>query len=125
MPLVDAFGKTLGAQCVGRFGRPDRVIADLGTAFFVLVDPMAELPGEELRAKAQAEIGLVLFQCEADEIDLAPDEIVLVIGAHRSAADDDARMTVKPIGQGIAHAGTTDIKPVAARGQQPPDAPGR
>jgi len=87
VPLVDAFRPLLDDGKAGG-GGPDRVIANLGAALGMAKHLAAELAREHLRAETDAEIGLVLAQRHGGQIDLAPDEIVLIVGAHRAAEDD-------------------------------------
>jgi hypothetical protein len=91
VPLIDAFRPGLDKGKAGG-GRPDRVIANLGMTVRVAKHFAAELPRAHLRAEADAEKGLVLFQRHRDPIDLAVDEIVVVVGAHRTAEDDGGGM---------------------------------
>ena len=60
MPLIDVIGPVL-ADGAAFGGRADRVIADLGVAVGVLVDPGAEPLGQHLRAEADAEKRLLLL----------------------------------------------------------------
>ena len=46
--------------------------------------------GKHLRAEADAEERRLLLQRHADPVDLGANEVVLVVGAHRPAEDDDA-----------------------------------
>ena len=125
VPLIDVVGKGAGAEPVRRLRRADGVIADLGAAFVMLIDPMAQMPRHELGAQAQAEIGHILLQGDADEVHLLPDEIALVIGAHRPAEDHHARVIAQIGGQGIAQHRAAHVEPISARCEQPPDTPWR
>ena len=60
VPLIDVVGPVL-ADRAAFGGRPDRVVADLGVAVGMLVDPGAEPLGQHLRAKADAEERLLLL----------------------------------------------------------------
>ncbi len=46
VPLIDMVGKVLLAAAAAGLGRPDRMIADLDSAFGVPVDAVAEMAGE-------------------------------------------------------------------------------
>ena len=99
MPLINVVGPGLADREAGR-GRPDRVVADLGVAFRMGVDPAAELARQHLRAQADAEKRLVLLQRHRDPVDLAADELFLIVGAHRTAEDDRAGMARMVAGSG-------------------------
>src|SRR6056297_4353051 len=58
-------------------GRRQRIITDLGAPFFMRIDPRSQMPGHDLRAEAQAEVGLALLQWYGDPVGLAPDEVLL------------------------------------------------
>ena len=123
VPLIDAFGPGLDDGEAGR-RRPDRIIADLGVALGMAKHFAAELPREHLGAEADAEKRLVLLKRHADPIDLAPDVIVLVIGAHRAAENDGAGMFRHGRRQGIVEARAAHIEPVAKVAQRIADAAG-
>ena len=101
VPLIDMIGPVLAdGAAIG--GRPDRVIADLGVAVGVLVDPGAEMLRQHLRAEADAEIRLLLLQRNADPVDLALDDLVVVVGALRPAEDHRAAVAVQRLRQFVA-----------------------
>src|SRR4029078_7507435 len=83
MPLIDMVRPVL-ADAAAFGGRADRVIADLGMPVGVLVDPGAQPLGQHLRAKAYAEKRLLLLERDADPVDLALDDLVIVVGALRT-----------------------------------------
>ena len=85
----------------------------------------AELAREHLGAETDAEKRLALLERHADPIDLAPDEIVLVVGAHRTAEDDGAGMFRHGRRQRIAEARPAHVERVAELAQRIADAAGR
>src|SRR5262249_28666524 len=78
------------------------------------VDGAAEMARQELRAEADAEERLLLAQRHLEPVDLAPDELLLVVGAHRPAEDDGARMVRERLRQRVAEARPPDVERVAA-----------
>src|SRR6266850_3322083 len=113
MPLIDLLGPGI-AERAPELGRADRVIADLGLALRMRVDPAAELARQHLGAKTNAKEGFALRQRHRDPLGLAPHEFILVVGAHRAAEDDRARMLRQRIGQRIAEAWPADVERKAA-----------
>src|SRR6516225_7106544 len=103
VPLIDAFRPGLDHGKSGR-RRPHRVIADLGVAGGMAKHLAAEMLRAHLRAKANAEKLLVVAQRHADPVDLAADEIVVVIGAHRTAENHGCGMFRHGFRQGLAKA---------------------
>src|SRR6476620_12505151 len=101
MPLVDLLRPGI-ADVAPDLGWPDRVIADLGVAVGVLVDAAAEMVRQHLRAEADAEKRLLFLEWDPEPIDLATDEIVGVVRAHRTAEIDGAGMPCHGRGQRIA-----------------------
>src|ERR1700722_4255055 len=87
VPLIDAFRPRPDHGKAGS-GWPDRVIADLGMTARVAKHLAAKLARAHLRAEADAEKRLVLAQRHADPIDFPANEIILVVGAHRTAEDN-------------------------------------
>ena len=79
-------------------------------ALRMLVDPGAELPRQHLRAEADAEKRLLLLERHAEPVDLAADELVLVVGALRPAEDDGAGVVLQRFGQRIVEARTADVE---------------
>ncbi len=112
VPLIDLFrpgiddGKT-------RIGRPDRVIADLGMTLRMRENLAAQRPGAHLRAEADAEERLVLLERNRDPVDLAADEIVGVVGAHRPAENHRAGMLRQARRQRIAEPRPAHVELVA------------
>src|SRR3954464_8684156 len=101
MPLVDLLGPWI-ADVAPDLGRPDRVIADLGMAVGVLVDAAAEMTHQHLRAEADAEKRLFLLERDPEPIDLATDEIVGAVRAHRTAEIDGGGLPLHGRAQRIA-----------------------
>jgi hypothetical protein len=101
MPLIDMIRPDL-ADLAALERRPDRVIADLDMALAVEIHPSAKMPRQHLAAEADPEIRLVFLQRHADPVDLAFDEIEIVIGALRSAEDHRAGMLLERFRQRIA-----------------------
>src|SRR5579863_6260515 len=112
VPLIDLLGPVIDHRKAGR-GRPDRVIADLGVAGRMTKNPAAERPRTHLRAEADAEKRLLLFDRDGNPVDLAVDEFVRVIGAHRAAEDDGAGMIAQRLRQRIAEARPAHVEPVS------------
>ena len=69
---------------------------------------------QHLRAEAEAEKGPLLAKRHADPVDLLLHEVVRVVGAHRAAEDDGARMAGEGFGQRIAVARAADVEAMAA-----------
>ena len=124
MPLIDAFRPDIDDGEAG-FGRPDRIIADLGVALRVAKHAAAEIARAHLRAEADAEKRLALLQRHADPIDLAADEIVLVVGAHRAAENDAGGCSAIVSRQRVAEPRPPHVEPVAEFTQGVADASGR
>src|SRR4029078_7749952 len=95
MPLIHRVGPS-GADAQPRLGRADRVVADLGVALGMRIDAAAPMTRHHLPAKTDAEIRLLVAQRHADPVDLALDEILLVVGALRAAKDHRAGALVQP-----------------------------
>ena len=69
--------------------------------------------GADLRAKTDAEKGLVVTQRHANPFDFATNEIVAVIGAHRAAENDRRGMLGHRLRQRLAEARPPHVKRVA------------
>ena len=124
MPLIDVI-RPERADRAAFVGGTDRVIADFDLALFVEIHLAAEIERHHLRAEADAEKRLVLLQRNGDPVDLALDEIVLVIGALRPAENHRAGMLCQGVRQGIAETRPADIEAQAALAQNISDAAGR
>ncbi len=123
MPLILVGGPV--ADRAPRRRRPHRIIADLGLALRMREHALAELLGQHLRAEADAEIRLALFERHADPVDLGLDEVVGIVGALRAAEDHRAGMLRHRGGEGIAKARPADVELIAALTERIADAPGR
>ena len=91
VPLVNLIGPVL-ADIASDRRWPDRVIANFRMTVGMRLHLGAKLARQHLRTEADAEIGLLLLQRHLDPVDLAPDEIVLVIGALRPAENHGTGM---------------------------------
>jgi hypothetical protein len=94
-------------------------------AFRVRIDPAAEMPRHHLRAKTDAEIRLFVAQRHADPVDLALDEILVVVGALRTAEDDRAGVLMHRFRQRIAEPRPADVERKPELAQHLTDAAGR
>src|SRR5579885_1838543 len=77
-----------------------------------------------LRAEADAEKRLVLAQRHADPVDLAPDELLLVIGALWTAENHSSGVPVHSLRQRIAEPRTANVERVTELAQDLADAAG-
>lgn len=107
------------------FGGVKRIPADLHLAFPVSLHLAAQMFGQHLRAETDAEKGLVFLQRHLQPVNFGFDIIMRVIGAHRAAEDDGARMFLQRLRQVIAERGAPYIQPVALFHQHLADAAGR
>ena len=103
--------------------RSDRVITYLGMTVRMLVDAAAEMVRQHLRAEADAEERLAFTQRHLEPVDLAADEIVGVVGAHRAAEDDRAGVLRHGAGQRIAEPRPAHVERKAALAQCVAEAP--
>ena len=124
VPFVDVLRPRIDHGAAGRC-RADRVIADLGMAVRMLVDPAAERPRAHLRAEADAEERLLLLERHRDPVDFAADEIVLVVGAHRAAEDHDAGVIGQRRRQRVVETRTAHVERMAELLERAADAAGR
>jgi hypothetical protein len=122
MELVDHF-RPLGHQRLAVVGRLDRVPADLDQPVAMAFDLAAEMVDQHLRAKADAEEGLVLPERDLQPFGLAADEFVLVVGAHRAAEHDRAGMMRKRLRQLVAERRAADVEIEAGLDELVADAP--
>ena len=114
VPMVDV-SRPVRADLDPRRCRADRVISDLRTALRVRRDPRAELSGEHLRAQANSEKRTLFPQRHGNPVDLLANEVLRIVGAHRSAENDRAGMAVQRFRKGIAKPRTPDVKMVPER----------
>ena len=68
---------------------------------------------EHLRAEADAEERLIFLQRLGGPIDLAADEAIFVIGAHRPAEKDGGGVVAHGLRQRVAKARAAHVQPVA------------
>jgi hypothetical protein len=109
VPMIDAI-RPRAAQRVTGGGRPNRIIADLRATLRMRRHRAAEMPGQHLRAEADSEKRPLLRQRHRNPVDLAPDVIVRIVGAHRAAEDHRACMIGKRARQLIAKARAANVK---------------
>src|SRR5215510_1807655 len=124
MPLVDLLRPWI-ADRAPDLGRPDRVVADLGMAVGMRIDPTAEMVRQHLAAEADAEKRLLLPERHRDPVGLAAHERIGVVGAHGPAKDDRAGVLRHGAGQRIAKAWPADVERIATLLQRVTDPPGR
>jgi hypothetical protein len=65
---------------------------------------------EELGAQADAEEWLLLLERDLQPFDLAADEVLFVVGAHRSAEDHRAGVVFERVGKRIAETRPPDVE---------------
>src|SRR4051794_5264853 len=121
MPLIDLLGPGIAERTPER-GRADRIIADLGLALGMRIDPTAKMARQHLGAQADAKEGLTLRQRHRDPVGLAAHEFVFIVGAHWTAEDDRAHMLRESIGQRVAKAWSADVERIATFLQRTTDA---
>ena len=124
MPLIDAARKALGAEVVSRRLRLDGEIADLAALVVVAVHPRSELAREHLGAEADAEQGLPLGQRDREPVDLAPDPLGGIVGAHRAAEDDNPIVVGERLRQRLIETWTADVETRAHGPERQPDPSG-
>src|SRR5262245_52468614 len=87
------------------------------------VDPAAEVMRQHLRAQADAEKRLLLPEWHREPVDLAANEIVGIVRAHRAAEIDGAGVVRHGLRQRIAEARAAQVEGMAALAQGMTDAP--
>src|SRR5262249_35782178 len=87
MPLIDLLRPGITHRAPN-IGRPNRIIAHFGMTIGMSVDTAAEMMRQHLCAETDAEKRLRLLERHAQPIDLATNELVGVIRAHRAAEND-------------------------------------
>ena len=92
VPLINVLRKGAFTDPMPMLGRHDRIIANLHPSVRMAMDTMAEMSGEHLSAKANAEKGRILLQRDTDPVDLSAQPSLLIVDAHRTAENDDARV---------------------------------
>ena len=111
VPVIDVV-RPMRTQRKAGLGRADRIIADLRAAFRMRRHARAEMHGEHLGAEADAEERPLLPERHADPVDLAPDVVVRVVRAHRTAEDHGACVFVKRLRQQVAEPRTADVQAI-------------
>src|SRR5262249_2180274 len=124
MPLVHLLGPGL-AHRAPDLGRTDRIIADLGMALRMRIDPTAHVARQHLATETDAEKGLLFLERHRDPVDLAPYELLRIVGARRAAENDRTGVIRHRVGQRIAKAWVADVEGIAALGQRTTDPSGR
>src|SRR5262249_44814367 len=109
VPLVDAARPFRADPQAGR-GRADRIVANLEPTLGMCVDAGPKMARHHLRAETDAEERPLLAQWNTNPVDLALDVVVGVVGAHRTAENHDARVSVHRLWQRIAKSRTTGIE---------------
>src|SRR5258705_320139 len=94
VPVIDAL-RPVRAERMARFGRTDRIVADLDTAFGMRRDLCAQLFGEHLRTQANAQERPLLAQGDFDPVDFPANIRIGIVGAHRTAEDDNTGMPIQ------------------------------
>src|SRR5690606_1369557 len=115
VPLIDIL--RVVEEMSALFSRLDRVVTNLDALVLAAIDAGAEMARHELRAEADAEIGLPFLERDADPLRFCLDEGEIVIGAHRPAEDHGGVMLHHGFGQGIAERGAPDVENAAPPAQ--------
>jgi hypothetical protein len=113
MPLVDGTRESRGAETFARGRRLDRVIADLAALVFITEHARAEHARQHLGAEAKTERRLVFGERCLEPVDLAPDPVEPVVGAHRAFEHHDAVMLRERRRQLLAATWPANVEPCA------------
>src|SRR4029077_4337794 len=84
-------------------------------------DPGAKLPCQHLRAETDSQEWTLLGQRDGDPVDLAANELITVVRAHRSAENHGARMALQSFGKRIAKARPPYIERISELSQRVAD----
>src|SRR6516165_7171251 len=103
MPVVDVIRPVRTNLQPGRRGM-DRIIADLRATLRMRRNAGAKLLCQHLRAETDAEEWTLLGERDGDPVDLAANEFIAVVRAHRAAEDHGARMVLQGFGKRVAKA---------------------
>jgi hypothetical protein len=82
----------------------------------------AELFRQHLGAEANPQQRPLLPERHGDPVDLAANEVIAIVRAHRAAENDGAGVTLQRFRQGIAKARTPDVQRMPQRAQHIADA---
>src|SRR5882724_4306087 len=121
MPVIDVIRPIRTDRAAGG-GGADRIIPNLRAALRMRRHPRAKLPRQHLRTEAYPQEWALLPERHGDPVDLAANEVIRVIGAHRAAENDGAGVAFQRFRQGIAKTRTPDVQWVAQRAQRIADA---
>ena len=103
-------------------GRAQWIPADLDMSVLAAAHLAAEMVDQHLRAQADAEKRLVLGQRDGEPVGLAPDELILIVGAHGAAEDDGAGVAFQRFWQRVAERRPANVEIEAGRLQHLADA---
>ncbi len=120
VPMVDMPRKWALAKPLPLFRWTDRIIADLHAPRGMRLDTLAEVAGEHLRAKANADERDTLFERDRDPVDFAAQPSIVIVDAHRTAKNDRAGIAAERFWQGIAQNGPPAVESKTLRAQEPP-----
>src|SRR6516225_10660441 len=120
MPVVDVIRPVRTNLQPGRRGM-DRIIADLRATLRMRRNTGAKLLCQHLRAETDTEEWTLLGERHGDPVDLAANELIAVVGAHRAAENHGAGVVLQGFGKHIAKARPPYIEPVSELSQRVAD----
>src|SRR5436190_4780501 len=108
MPMVHMAGPCTErrARRCGRY----RIVANLDKLVGMRLNRAPQMLGEHLRAKADAKQRYTLPERNRDPVDLALDEVIGIIGAHRASENDGTSMVGEGGGKLLTQTGTANIE---------------
>src|SRR3954470_6601297 len=112
MPMIDVI-RPVRADGAAGGGGTDWIVPDLPAAFRMARHPGAELPRQHLRAEANAQQWPLLPKRHGDPVDLAANEVIGIVGAHRAAENDGAGVPLQRFRQAIAKARTLYVQRIS------------
>src|SRR5262249_15535422 len=124
VPLIDLLGPWV-ADCKSALSRADRIATYLRMSVRGWVDAAAEMTRGQLGAKANAEARFALLERHRHPTDFPAYKVILVIGAHRAAEDDRARMLGHVRRQRVTIARAANVERKTTLHQSVPDPAGR